>query len=185
MLSVAPILDSLVCEADLPRLVFLAASASDDGQLYTGTGGYARPPAAEEPHGESVTASHVFELFSCTKLVTAIALVQLIEQGAIALEHNAAIFVPNLGRVKLFRGFHSAGELLLEENTTPSTILMLAKRIASTADDLLIRVTNLHAALTVNDAGLADNTIQDRKVEEKKEEEKEESDDDMGFGLFD
>ncbi|GAA6000893.1 serine hydrolase domain-containing protein [Rhodotorula paludigena] len=133
MLSVAPILDSLVCKADLPRLVFLAASASDDGQLYTGTGGYARPPAAEEPHGESVTASHVFELFSCTKLVTVIALVQLIEQGTVALEDDAAIFMPELGRVKLFRGFNSAGELLLEENQTPITVRMLATHTAGFA----------------------------------------------------
>ncbi|GJN88803.1 hypothetical protein Rhopal_001773-T1 [Rhodotorula paludigena] len=132
MLSAAPILDSLIAKADLPRLVFLAASASEEWQIHTGTGGDARR-ATTEPNGQSVTASHVFELFSCTKLVTAVALMQLIEQGKIALDDDAATFVPEFGRVKLFKGFSDTGELVLERNETPITVRMLATHTAGFA----------------------------------------------------
>lgn len=94
-----------------------------------------RPTSADElaRKGEPITDASIFELYSCTKLVTAITALQLVEQGRIGLDDIASDFVPALGQVKLFRRFDAEGELVLEENVVPITVRMLLTHTAGTA----------------------------------------------------
>ncbi|GAA5883775.1 hypothetical protein JCM3774_005670 [Rhodotorula dairenensis] len=143
-LSTAPALDAAIerVTADpyhaLPRAVVMAATSTAPC-IYSGRGGYAqlprRPTEAEElaHRGEPITDRSVFELYSCTKLVTAVATLQLIEQGRIGLEDHASHYVPELGRAKLFKEFDADGGLVLEENAVPITVRMLLTHTAGFA----------------------------------------------------
>ena len=123
----------------LPRAVVMAATASAPC-IYSGRGGYARLPSRPTPadelarSGEPITDRSIFELYSCTKLVAAVATLQLVEQGRIGLDDDASRYVPELGEVKLFKGFDAEGELVLEENRVPITLRMLLTHTAGTVD---------------------------------------------------
>ncbi|KAL7342028.1 beta-lactamase/transpeptidase-like protein [Rhodotorula toruloides] len=141
MLSTAPAIDAAIAKAtsdpyhNLPRAVFLAAT-SNDASLYEGKGGWARLPAEPvsndvlEKEGEPITADSIFELYSATKLVAAIAVLQLVEQGKMRLEDDASKYVPELKDAKLFKGFDEDDNLILEDNATPITIEMLLTHTA-------------------------------------------------------
>lgn len=122
----------------LPRAVVMAATASAPC-IYSGRGGYARLPSRPTPadelarSGEPITDRSIFELYSCTKLVAAVATLQLVEQGRIGLDDDASRYVPELGEVKLFKGFDAEGELVLEENRVPITLRMLLTHTAGFA----------------------------------------------------
>lgn len=143
-LSTAAALDAAIDRATadpyraLPRAVVMAASSTSPC-VCSGRGGYAqlprRPTSADElaRKGEPITDASIFELYSCTKLVTAITALQLVEQGRIGLDDVASDFVPALGQVRLFRRFDAEGELVLEENVVPITVRMLLTHTAGTA----------------------------------------------------
>ncbi|BGP05804.1 hypothetical protein JCM10049v2_001617 [Rhodotorula toruloides] len=136
MLSTAASIDALLAAATsdpyhgLPRAVVLAASSTDP-DVYSGKAGYARlPPGpgsrdALDKEGVPVTDESVFEIFSCTKLVSVIACLQLVEQGKLRLEDDARVYVPELKEAKLFIGFDEIGDLVFEENSSPITIKAL------------------------------------------------------------
>ncbi|GAA6006311.1 hypothetical protein JCM10207_000602 [Rhodosporidiobolus poonsookiae] len=136
MLATAAALDSLIRHAtadphfDLPQVVFMAAT-SDDGALYSGKGGWASVPdypATKEQvaaEGVRIEEDSIFDLHSCTKLVAAVAAMQLIEQGTMALEDDASKFVPELKDAKRFVGLKEDGTIEYEENSTPVTVKML------------------------------------------------------------
>jgi methyl acetate hydrolase len=146
-LSTAPAIDAAIASAtsdpyhNLPRVVVLAASSSK-ANIYEGKGGWARLPAEPvsnavlEKEGEPITADSIFELYSATKLVATIAVMQLVEEGKMSLEDDASKFVPELANVKIFRGFDDADDMILEYNTTPITIKMLLTHTAGSSQPL-------------------------------------------------
>ncbi|BGO97475.1 hypothetical protein RTBOTA2_001774 [Rhodotorula toruloides] len=136
MISTAPSIDALLTSATsdpyrgLPRAVVLAASSTDP-VVYSGKAGYAyRPPAPAskevlDKEGVPATDESVFEIFSCTKLVSVIACLQLVEQGKLRLEDDARDYVPELKETKLFTAFDEKGDLVFEDNSSPITIKSL------------------------------------------------------------
>ncbi|GAA6007299.1 hypothetical protein JCM10207_001576 [Rhodosporidiobolus poonsookiae] len=142
LLSTAPAIDRAIASATadpyngVPRLVFLAATSSTP-VLYAGKGGYARLPPFPASHSqgegavpgaddaEPISEDSVFELYSCTKLVGTLTALQLVEQGKIALDDDASLYVPQLREARIFEGFDEEGEPILKENTTPITVRML------------------------------------------------------------
>lgn len=136
MLSTATSIDALLAAATLdpyhglPRAVVLAASSTDP-DVYSGKAGYAHLPLEAVAdgvlarEGAPVTEESVFEIFSCTKLVSVIACLQLVEQGKLRLEDDAREYVPELKEAKLFTGFDEKGDLLFEDNSSPITIKSL------------------------------------------------------------
>jgi methyl acetate hydrolase len=138
-LSTAPVIDAALAKATadpyngVPRAVFLAASSSSP-RIYSGAGGYARvpsPPVALQDldaHAETekIDEKSIFELFSCTKLVGAIAALQLVEQGKIALDDDASKYVPQLADVQIFEKWdEEKNEPVLSKNEEVVTVRML------------------------------------------------------------
>ncbi|GAA5974486.1 hypothetical protein JCM11641_003249 [Rhodosporidiobolus odoratus] len=131
-ISTATRIDTAIVEAtldpyhNLPRAAVLAATSSTP-VLYSGAGGYEQVPhnAADLPSAVKLTEDSSFTLWSCTKLPTAIATLQLVEQGKVGLQSNASQWVPELKVLKLFTGFGEDGEPVLMENKTVVTVEML------------------------------------------------------------
>jgi CubicO group peptidase (beta-lactamase class C family) len=144
-ISTVPALDAAIKRATadpyhlLPRAVVMAATSTAPC-IYSGRGGYAQLPSRPTPadelacRGELITDTSIFELYSCTKLVAAVATLQLVEQGRLGLDDDASHYVPELGEVKLFKGFDAEGELVLEENRVPITVRMLLTHTAGTVN---------------------------------------------------
>ncbi|KAI5476758.1 beta-lactamase [Pseudohyphozyma bogoriensis] len=109
----------------LPRLVVMVASA--DSCLYAGAGGVEQLPPPEESitTPDTITPDSIFELWSCTKLVAAIAGLQLVERGQVGLHDDASHHLSALKDVKLFKGMGEDGEPILEKNDVPITMEML------------------------------------------------------------
>lgn len=114
----------------LPRLVVMAASPTS--LLYSGAGGVEQLPPAGSSIADSppATPDSIFELWSCTKLVSCISALQLVEQSKIGLLDAASKYLPELGNVRIFKGMDEEGEPVLEVNTVPITIEMLINHTA-------------------------------------------------------
>lgn len=107
---------------NLPRAVVIVGSSSSPS-LYSGSSGHATLPA-DLSTAEPVSEDSVFDLFSCTKLVTIIATLQLVEQGKLRVEDEASRWVPELETVKVCTGFKGE-EPVLEEAKRAVTVEML------------------------------------------------------------
>ncbi|KAK5989272.1 carboxylate methylbutanoyltransferase [Cladobotryum mycophilum] len=62
---------------------------------------------------------------SLTKLLTAPCLLQLVEQGKIGLDDDLRQLVPELGQMRILRGFTPEDEPILENNDRPITLRLL------------------------------------------------------------
>src|SRR6185437_3699501 len=65
------------------------------------------------PDGTGMTADSVFWIASMTKAITAVAAMQLVEQGRTALDQAAGTLVPELAVPMLLTGFDTDGKPLL------------------------------------------------------------------------
>lgn len=63
----------------------------------------------------------MFLLASQTKLLTAVAALQIVEKGLIALDDGVEEIVPELAEQKVLTGFNEDGEPVLEARTKPIT----------------------------------------------------------------
>lgn len=81
--------------------------------------------AADKP--EPMTFDQVFVLASTTKLVTAIACMQLVEKGNLALDDADQVegFFPYLNEVKILTGFDEEGKPKLVKKKNRITLRML------------------------------------------------------------
>lgn len=94
----------------LPRVV-VAAASSRDGLVYSGRSGWAQVPSSPSAaDGEPIAEDSIFELFSCTKLVATIAVMQLAEQGLLGLDDEAERWVAELGEAQVCTGFADDGK---------------------------------------------------------------------------
>jgi methyl acetate hydrolase len=72
-----------------------------------------------------MTTDPVFALYSCTKALTATAVMQLVESGTIALDDPAERYVPELADILVLDGFADDGEPRLRPAKTPVTVRQL------------------------------------------------------------
>lgn len=104
---------------DVPGLVAIAADRH--GVIYEGAFG-----VAEGAAGRAMTMDALFRIASMTKAVTAVAAVQLIEEGKLALDDAAEKYLPELANLPVFESFDAAtGAYKLRPAKSPITVRQL------------------------------------------------------------
>lgn len=110
----------------LPRAAVLATTSNQE-TIVNSCRGYVRVDNDDDARdlatrAHDVTDESLFPLWSSTKLVTAIAALQLVERGEIELDADAAQYVPELGHLDVLKGFTDDGEPEFEPNTHKCTV---------------------------------------------------------------
>ena len=67
----------------------------------------------------------MFSIASCTKLVTTIAVLQLVEEGKLHLDDDVSGHLPVLGRQKILNGFRDDGSPIVVDRHSPITVRQL------------------------------------------------------------
>ncbi len=129
--------DVLRAAVEIGNLVGVAASAWSGSKLhYEGSEGLAAPGIAMRP-------DTVVWIASMTKAVTAVAVMQLVEDGSLTLDQPLGEIIPYLGEVQVLEGFDSNGNANLRTPTRPLTMLHLLTHTSGFgydfADELLAR----------------------------------------------
>ena len=74
-------------------------------------------------------------LWSCTKVVACVALLQLLEQGKVSLSDPAEKYVPDINQIKVLDGFDDSGAPKLREPASKITVLQLLTHTAGFSYD--------------------------------------------------
>jgi len=90
-------------ENGVPGVVAMATDR--DGNFYEGAAG-----ERELGGGEAMTTDTVFAIFSCTKAITGVAVMQLVEEGVLGLDDPAKEYAPEIAEIQVLEGFDDAGE---------------------------------------------------------------------------
>jgi CubicO group peptidase (beta-lactamase class C family) len=108
MLDIEPIEQALAAAVGQSRIAgVVAAAATRDGVIFEGARGL-RSVASGEP----MMIDAVFRIASMTKTITAVAAMQLVEQGALSLDAPAKEILPALGEARVLTGFDAKGPML-------------------------------------------------------------------------
>jgi len=83
----------------------IAMATDRQGNFYEGAAGR-RQLGQDAP----MTTDSVMLLASCTKAVTGVAIMQLVEEGLVALDDPARKYVPEIGECQVLTGFDAAGK---------------------------------------------------------------------------
>ena len=108
---------------EVPGVVALAAT--DTGILYEGAFGL-----RDVVDGPAMTRDSVFRIASMTKAVTAVAAMQLVEQGKLQLDEPIGKVLPELAAPQVLEGFDSAGAPRLRSAKRPITLRHLLTHTA-------------------------------------------------------
>ncbi|WP_431107071.1 serine hydrolase domain-containing protein [Variovorax paradoxus] len=95
----------------------VAVGATDKGIVYEGSFG-----KRDAAHGPAMSLDTVFWLLSMTKAVTAIACMQLVEQGKLQLDDPVGKLMPELASPKVLQGFDASGAPTLRPARRPITL---------------------------------------------------------------
>jgi len=153
------LLEAAVAAGDVAGVVALAAD--DGGTTYQGAFGR-RGIAANGP----MTLDTVFRVASMTKALTAVAAMQLVEQGRLSLDQPVGDVLPQLAAPLVLEGFDEAGQPRLRPAKRPITLRHLLTHTAGFVYDFwnaelarFVEVTGLpstrSASLAALDAPLA------------------------------
>jgi CubicO group peptidase (beta-lactamase class C family) len=113
MLDIEPIEQALAAAVGQSRIPgVVAAAATRNGVIFEGARG-----VQSLVSGEPMTIDAVFRIASMTKTITAIAAMQLVEQGALSLDRPAKEILPALGEARVLTGFNSDGPMLRPPRT--------------------------------------------------------------------
>lgn len=91
-----------------------------DGNVYEGAAGVRNIAEPAE-----MTTDDVFAIFSTTKAITATAVLQLVEEGALDLDAPAADYAPEIGTLQVLEGFDGDGQPKLRPPKTQATTRQL------------------------------------------------------------
>jgi methyl acetate hydrolase len=117
-----------VASGALPGVAAMVANQND--VLYGAVFG-----VADVTTGAPLRLDDVLFIASMTKIVTALACVQLIEQGKLGLEDEASAIVPRMV-AKVLTGFDSAGQPILREPKSKVTVRHLLTHTSGQTTDL-------------------------------------------------
>lgn len=115
------VLQRAVDELGIPGVVAIVADA--EGILYEGAFG------ARGPDGPSMSTDTVMDIASMTKPITAIAVMQLVEEGALDLDAPASDYAPEIGELRVLDGWDGDAPILRE----PARPLTLRHLLTHTA----------------------------------------------------
>ena len=90
-------------ENGVPGVVAMATDRQDN--FYEGAAGK-RELGKDQP----MTTDTVFAIFSCTKAITGVAVMQLVEEGVIGLDDPAKEYTPEIAEIQVLEGFDDDGE---------------------------------------------------------------------------
>jgi methyl acetate hydrolase len=115
--AIAAAADEVVARAT-PGVPGVVAGITDhERTLYLGSAG-----VRDLESGQEMTTDSVFAIFSTTKAVTGVTVLQLVEEGRLDLDAPASEYVPALGGVKVLDGFDEAsGAPVLRDPKRPIT----------------------------------------------------------------
>jgi methyl acetate hydrolase len=123
-------LDSLlhkaVSEGKIPAVAAIVLDKSGE-VLYRNIFGSSNVTNRSAP---ALTDSTPMMLFSCTKIFTTVAALQLVEQGKLGLNDPVEKFVPAMKEIKVIEGFGEDGKPILREPKTKATVLHLMTHTA-------------------------------------------------------
>src|SRR5262245_31998149 len=108
MLNLEPIEQALAAAVGphwIPGVVAAAATRGD--VIFEGARGV-RSAASSDP----MPIDAIFRIASMTKAITAVAAMQLVEQGALSLDGAAKEILPALGEVQVLTGYDKEGPML-------------------------------------------------------------------------
>ncbi len=97
-------------------------------EVYFNAFGYADREAKRPMDRNTIT-----RIFSMTKPVTGVALMQLFEKGAFSLDDPLAKFAPEFANMQVYKGVDGAGKMLLEPAKRPITIRDITRHTAGFA----------------------------------------------------
>ncbi len=110
-------------EDGVPGVVAMATDR--EGNFYEGAAG-----ERELGMGEEMTLETVFCIFSCTKAVAGVTVMQLVEEGVLGLDDPAKEYVPEISEIQVLEGFDDDGE----------------PRVRPPRSDITVRQLMLHTA---------------------------------------
>ena len=90
-------------ENGVPGVVAMATDRRDN--IYEGAAG--KRDLGKEAE---MTTDTVFAIFSCTKAITGVAVMQLVEEGVLGLDTPAREFVPEISDIQVLEGFDAEGQ---------------------------------------------------------------------------
>ena len=96
--QIRAVLDQAVKDGKLPMSVALIANS--EGVLFTHASGY-----RDSENGQMMRPDSIFAIASMTKLITTIAVLQLVEAGLIELDSGLDQYLPETINPKIIRGF--------------------------------------------------------------------------------
>jgi len=95
----------------------VAMACDRKGNIYEGAAG-----VRELGKPAPMTLDTVMLLASCTKAITGVAIMQLVEEGKLALEDAAGKYVPEIDAIEVLDGFEANGEPRTRKPRTPITL---------------------------------------------------------------
>jgi methyl acetate hydrolase len=95
--------DAAERENGVPGVVAMATDRREN--FYEGAAG-----KRELGKDQEMTTDTVFAIFSCTKAVTGVTVMQLVEEGKLSLDDPAKKFVPEIAEIQVLEGFDDTGE---------------------------------------------------------------------------
>ena len=121
----------------IPGVGALVLDKSGD-VLFKGTYG---STSLDDPAAPSLTSRTPIMIWSCTKLVTSVAALQLVEQGKLHLDDLVEKYVPNIANIQVLEGFTPDGQPIFRPPKTKATVLMLMTHTAGFTYDLFDKDT--------------------------------------------
>lgn len=115
--------------AGVPGVVAMATDQT--GNIYEGAAG-TRDLSRPDP----ITLDTVFGIWSCTKAITGVSVMQLFEEGKIALDDPAKRYVPDIADVRVLEGFDPSGEPKLRAPKSDVTVGQLMLHTAGFGYDI-------------------------------------------------
>lgn len=128
----------------LPGAVLVAADA-------TGKFHYAKA-FGETARGEKLALDSVMWMASCTKLMTAVAALQQVEQGKIGLDDDVANLLPELAAAEVLDSFDSEGKPVLKKREEKITLRYVSSNISLKQVESGENQTNLNSRLLLSHA---------------------------------
>ena len=114
--------------ASNPRVPGVVAMATDRrGNFYEGAAGQ------RAMGGADMTTDSVFAIFSTTKAITGMAVLQAVEEGKLDLDAPAKNYAPDIGKLQVIEGFDGAGKPRLRAPRRDITTRMLMLHTAGFA----------------------------------------------------
>lgn len=129
--------EAAVASKKIPGVAGIALDKSGN-VLYRGAFG---PTNFDDPAAGSMTPTTPMLIFSCTKIVTTVAALQLIEQGKLSLSDPVKKYCPSIKDIQVLTGFKDDGTPNLRTPASKPTILHLLTHTAGFTYDFFDKPT--------------------------------------------